>query len=95
MYILSALSILNRPFFDYVEAAETNIGAGAAKNAPGIHGGERGSRTALGVPRGAKGTPSKALPMRSLSKLKKGMGYENACRDLRSLGTHFHIPYLS
>ena len=56
---------------------------GLLKTPPGSMGG--GSRTALGVPRVAKGTPSKALPMRSLSKLKKGMGYENACRDLRSL----------
>ena len=60
-----------------MEAAETNIDATAAKNAPGIPRG--GPRTALGVPRRAQGTPCKALPMRSLEKRKKGMGYENAC----------------
>ena len=86
------MSILNRPFIDHVEVAETNIDAAAAKKAWDPSG---GSRTALGVPRRAQGTPCKALPMRSLEKRKKGMGYENACRDLRSLGTHFHIPYLS
>ena len=78
-----------------MKVTETKINDEAAKNAPGVPRGRGGSRTTLGVPRRAQGTPSKALPMRSLSKLKKGMGYENACRDLRSLGTHFHIPYLS
>ena len=80
-----------------MKVTETKINDAAAKNGPGVPrgGGGGGFRTTLGVPRRAQGTPSKALPMRSLSKLKKGMGYENACRDLRSLGTHFHIPYLS
>ena len=31
-----ALSILNCPFIDHVEVAETKIDAAAAKNAPGV-----------------------------------------------------------
>ena len=94
MYIvhLSAMSILNCPFLTKWKSPRQKLMQRLLKTPPGSHG---GSRTALGVPRRAQGTPSKALPMRSLSKLKKGMELENACRDLRSLGTHFHIPYLS
>ena len=44
---LSAMSILNRPFFEHVEVAETKIDAAAAINAQGSLG---GSRNALGVP---------------------------------------------
>ena len=38
MYIvhLSAMSILNCPFFDHMEVAETKIDAAASKNAPGV-----------------------------------------------------------
>ena len=84
--------------FDHVKVAETKINDTLIKTPWGSLG---GSRTTLWVPqraqipRWAQGKPCKALPMRSLEKRKKGMGYENACRDLRSLGTHFHIPYLS
>ena len=53
MYIvhLSGMSILNRPFIDHVEVAETNIDAAAAKKAWDPSG---GSRTAPGVPRRAQ-----------------------------------------
>ena len=78
-----------------MKVTETKINDEAAKNAPGVPRGRGGSRTTLGVPWRAQGTPSKALPMRSLSKLKKGMGYENACLATEGRGTHFFIPYLS
>ena len=51
MYIvhLSAMSILNCPFFDHEDVAETKIDVAAAKKAPGVPRGPSGS---LGGSRG-------------------------------------------
>ena len=70
------ISILNRPFLSTWKPPRQILMRRLLKITPGSLG---GPRTALGVPRRAQGTPCKALPMRSLEKRKKGMGYENAC----------------
>ena len=57
MYIvhLSAMSILNCPFFHHEDVAETKIDAAAAKNAPGV------PRGPLRVKGGSREGPRDAL----------------------------------